>query len=95
MLTDILIMALATATVSVTVGQSKLFAPLRAWVKEHWDLGGELISCPYCLGHWVALGVGPVYWSGPVDVATVTTVWLATVALAALISGTIGRLYGE
>ena len=104
MLNDLLIMALATATISVTIGQSKLFAPFRAWAKSKWQFVGELLSCPYCLGHWVAVimvmefsyhrgvysyGITQAEWFGLI------TWWLAITGLSALISGAIGRLYGD
>ena len=97
MLQELLIMALATATVSVTVGQSKLFAPWRMWVKGHWRFLGELMSCPYCLGHWVAAGLVLEFShrQSITSFANLLVWWLAVTGLSALISGSIGRLYGD
>ena len=40
--------ALATAAVTMTVTRSSLFGPLRDY------LGWKIFRCPYCLVHWVA-----------------------------------------
>lgn len=96
MLPELLIMALATATISVTVAQSKLCKPVREWITQHWTWGGDLISCPYCLGHWVAAVMVTIYpWTGTMTLHWWVILWLATTSLAALIGGAIGKLYAE
>lgn len=92
MLGNLIILALASATVSVTLGASKLFAPWRRWIAGKSTFLGDLFSCPYCLGHWTsaAFTFGYVVQRGwPVWF----TVWLATTALSALVSGTITFLF--
>ena len=44
----ILIIALATSTITETVCRSILFKPIRKW------LNFKLLYCPYCFAHWVA-----------------------------------------
>jgi len=44
-----------TASVSFTISETKLFAAPRAYILKKFTLLGELLSCGYCLGHWVAL----------------------------------------
>lgn len=53
---DMGVLSLATAAVSVTITRSSLTAP---WSKRwrHIPQFGELINCPYCMSHWVALGM--------------------------------------
>lgn len=88
---DLIIIGLATATVAVTVAQSRLFASLRQRITNRWEWGGELISCPYCLGHWVAVVfVLAAAWTSYFDLLLA---WLAVTAIAALVSGAIGRLH--
>ncbi len=55
-----LVLSLVTASISFTVTEMKLFRPLREWAakKLPW---GELLSCGYCFGHWVAFGLAAVY----------------------------------
>ena len=97
---DLVMLGLATATVSVTISQSKLFAPVRDKVSAGRPWLGELVSCPYCLGHWVAwcLCVYNNWFTGmvfPVLLWPGLLTWLAVVSVSALVSGLIGRLHGE
>ena len=92
-MTELLTLALATATVSVTVAQSKAFKWLRDWTMDVPVLG-DLLSCSYCLGHWVAGVIVLYYWWG-YNWLDIGIWWLAVTALAALVSGTIGRLHGD
>ena len=92
-MTGIIILALATATASVTVAQSKAFKWLRDWTKDVPALG-DLLSCSYCLGHWVAGGLVLLCWHNAAWL-DLGVWWLAVTALAALISGAIGRLHGD
>jgi len=50
-----------TASISFSVTETKLFKPLREWMKEKSTFFGELFSCGYCLGHWVAFALVAVY----------------------------------
>ena len=100
-MTQIVIMALATATVSVTIAQSSAFKWLRDWTNDVPVLG-TLLSCSYCLGHWVAaalvFGNDWEWWITAMAHETIipfTIAWLAVTGIAALISGAIGRLHGE
>lgn len=42
------------APLTLTVSRSQLFSPVREWVKKHSKFLGELLTCPYCLSHWVS-----------------------------------------
>lgn len=99
-LLTIVLLGLATATVSVTVAQSLIFKPFRSWVVqlrpakpdgEFW-FGGGLVTCPYCFGHWVAA----LFVTGMLSYVNVNTwlvSWLAVTAVSAVVSGLIGKLY--
>jgi hypothetical protein len=59
MFKEVVLLSLVTASVSFTISETKLFEPLRRWVKKiHL---GELLSCGYCLGHWVAFVLVSIY----------------------------------
>lgn len=96
MLQEILILGLASATVSTTVGSSALFRPFRRWLAVKNTFLGELIGCPYCLGHWVAaLLTATSFYGSVLTVWDYVVVWLAATAVSALVSGTLMRLMGE
>ncbi|MBN1480881.1 hypothetical protein EH223_00190 [candidate division KSB1 bacterium] len=48
-------LSVITASLSFTITETKIFAPLRQWLKSRSTFFGELFSCGYCLGHWIAL----------------------------------------
>lgn len=54
---------------SQTVAKERIFAPLRERLggKETWV--GYLVSCPYCVSHWIAFLVVPLTGTYPVAVA--------------------------
>lgn len=54
MLFELILLSIATASISFTVTESKLFEPIRVYVKNKNKFFGELVSCGYCFGHWVA-----------------------------------------
>ena len=56
---EVLLLSLVTASISYTVTETKLFKPLREWVGKL--PMGELLSCGYCLGHWVAFALVAIY----------------------------------
>lgn len=54
---------------SHTVAKERIFAPLRDRLggKETW--AGYLVSCPYCLSHWLAFGLVPLAGVYPIRLA--------------------------
>lgn len=90
-LSDLLILGLASATISVTVVQSKAFAWLRDLLKSL-QLVGELVSCPYCFGHYAALCL-VLLWYDNLTLTYGFVAWLATTAISALVSGGISFLF--
>lgn len=53
----VILFSFATASISFTVTETKLFSPVRAWIKGRSTVLGKLFSCGYCLGRWVALAL--------------------------------------
>jgi hypothetical protein len=58
---ETIILSLLTASISFTVTETKVFRPLREWVKGKNTWAGDLFSCGYCLGHWIAFAAVAVY----------------------------------
>ena len=87
----LLTFGVAAGTFATTVSQSALFKPLRTWVSSVWEWVGDLISCPYCLGHWASVAVFLAVDTTSVPWAVAT--WLATTGIASLVSGAITRLH--
>ena len=58
---EVLYLSFATASVSFTVTELKLFLPFREWLKKNNKFLGDLFSCGYCFGHWVAFALVSLY----------------------------------
>ncbi len=57
----VIYLSLVTASISFTVTETKLFEGLRSWVKKKSSFLGELVSCGYCFGHWIAFVLVAIY----------------------------------
>jgi hypothetical protein len=58
---EVLYLSLATASISFTVTETKIFSSLREWLRVKSTIMGDLFSCGYCLGYWVAFGLTAIY----------------------------------
>lgn len=57
----VLVLALVTASIAFTVTESKVLKPLREWAERLNEKFGELLSCGYCLGHWISFALVAIY----------------------------------
>ena len=60
-MTETILLSLVTAWIAFTICESVLLAPLRQWVMRKNSWLGKLISCGYCTGFWVAVGLELIY----------------------------------
>ena len=58
----LLVLALATSAISVTITRSGVFLGFRNFVAKHSSWFGDLVHCPYCISHWVSLVL--LWWYG-------------------------------
>lgn len=85
-------LSLITASISFTVSESKLFSLFREWAKQRFSYLGEVLSCGYCLGHWVAFGLVAIYrtklfefwWLLDYFLTALAIAWLAAVQWAVM-----------
>jgi uncharacterized membrane protein len=65
---QLLAVSLIVMGLSHTIARERIFEPLRARLggKETWL--GYMVSCPYCVSHWIALVLVPVTGTMPVHV---------------------------
>src|SRR3954466_14504788 len=88
----LLAVSLVVMGLSHTIARERIFAPVRARLggKETWL--GYLVSCPYCVSHWIALVLVPITGTYPLDVAprwgwaTPVIRWLLASVLVATIA---------
>ncbi len=58
---SVVYLSIATASISFTITETKMFMPVREWAKNKNVFLGELVSCGYCFGHWVAFALVAIY----------------------------------
>lgn len=88
----LLLISAATSAISLTISRAKIFEWLRKGLPKRKPPGkflAELISCPYCISHWVALALVwayPLRFTGNfyVDLIVLT---FAVVGISAVMSG--------
>lgn len=64
----VLSLSLVVMGVSHTIARERLFGPLRRALGGHDTWWGYLVSCPYCVSHWVAFVLVPLTGTYPIDV---------------------------
>ncbi|WP_373855435.1 DUF1360 domain-containing protein [Desulfocucumis palustris] len=91
-------LAMCVSTISLTITKSKVFSPLRNWVIKRNEKLGSLLSCPYCMSHWVAtFYVIVLYIYSPMAMVTnilfidATITIFAIISLATIITGIVRR----
>lgn len=79
------LLSLATASIAFTVAETKVFERPRRLAKRIHPWAGKLVSCGYCISHWVAFALVAIYQprlfigAGALDwfLTAVVIAWLA------------------
>lgn len=53
-LIEILLLGIASGVISLTVTKAVIFKSTRDWLESKSEFFGDLVTCPYCFGHWSA-----------------------------------------
>src|SRR5438067_1790654 len=69
MLLQLLLVSAVVMGLSYTISRERLFLPVRERCGGPDTLLGYLISCPYCLSHWLAFVIVPLTATYPVRMA--------------------------
>jgi hypothetical protein len=57
----VIYLSIAAASIAFTITETKLFKPLREWLHKKSAFLGELFSCGFCFGHWIAFALTTFY----------------------------------
>lgn len=60
-LIDIGVLSLAISALSLTITKASIFRPARRRIADKNAWLGDLITCPYCMSHWLAFAAVIVY----------------------------------
>jgi hypothetical protein len=94
--------ALATGSISMTLGRSRLFREVRWWLareRRYWpsEAVWDFVKCPWCISHWAAMAIvgacGPVRLTNSWWLDWIVN-WTAIVALAPIVAFLVYRCYG-
>lgn len=88
----VICLSFITASISFTITETKIFLPIREWVKKRNASFGELLSCGYCFGHWIAFILVSIYqpslfelwWLLDYFLTALVVAWLAAFQWATL-----------
>lgn len=85
------VLAVAASCVSITITQTDLFAPMRAWVAKKNHMIGHLVQCFYCISHWIVFLLVVIYQPQIVEgsylLVNLLVTAFFTICLATFISG--------
>jgi hypothetical protein len=65
---QLLALAMVVMGLSHSIARERMFAGLRAHLGGHDTWLGYLVSCPYCVSHWIAFLLVPITGTYPLDV---------------------------
>lgn len=91
------VLALAVGSVAMTITRTSIFRAPRHWVQRKSDFFGDLVSCPYCMSHWLVLAAMVSFRPRLLDTGS----WFldypgtgfALVALSTFVGGLVLRAY--
>ena len=90
-LIELIIISLAVSSASYSISRTEIFKPIRLRICKAWPWAGKLISCPYCLSHWISFGsMFYFYKTFSVEVLILT---FAMITLSAIWTGMISRSF--
>jgi hypothetical protein len=58
---QVIYLSFVASSVSFTITDTRLFLPVREWVRRRSRFSGELLSCGCCFCHWVAIALVATY----------------------------------
>lgn len=94
---DCLVIAIASASIAMTVTQTEIFAPWRAFAGKLHATLGYLFTCFYCFSHWVVIGGVTLYRPVILDSGNSLANWLVsvffTITLTTFVCGLIFKVF--
>jgi len=89
---NLIFLGIATGAISMVVSRSTLLNAFHAWVEKRSLRLEEMLSCPWCLSHWIALVFTIIYhplivtsWFVPLDYFVTLMVMTVVAAITARI----------
>ncbi|EWY40284.1 hypothetical protein N825_36835 [Skermanella stibiiresistens SB22] len=91
------VIALASSSISITITQTELFAPLRSWANRIHPMIGHLFHCFYCTSHWAVIaGIAiyqPIVISSGYRIADLIVSTFLTITITTYLSGLVFAVF--
>ena len=91
------VIAVAASSISLSITQGELFAPLRNWLQRVGHMVGHLFQCFFCISHWgVFLGIAvyrPAITHSGFALVDWTVAGFFTLTLSTLVSGLLFKVF--
>lgn len=91
----VLALGVASGTAAFTISRTTITSSLRGFVASHSRWLGKLLSCSYCLSHWLAAVAVAIYRPRVIDgswlIVDLGVSWLISVLVATITFGLIGQ----
>ena len=91
------VIAVAASSVSITITQTELFAPLRALMQKAGHMIGYLFQCFYCMKHWVVAALilvyQPILIESGFSIVDLAVSWFFTVTISSFVSGAMFKVF--
>jgi len=91
----ILFLSMASASLTVTLSRGKIFDRPRDWMARKSEFIGRLLSCPYCLSHWVAFAIVGVYRPQALPAQPMVNFFAVSFAVVTLTALLIGAVFAS
>ncbi len=94
---ECLVIAIASASIAMTITQTEIFAPLREFATKKHSIIGHLFSCFYCFSHWVVIGGVTIYRPEILNSGNSFLNWIVsvffTITLTAFVCGLMFKVF--
>jgi hypothetical protein len=85
------VIALAASSISISITQGELFAPLRNWAQKAGHMTGHLFQCFFCISHWIVFVGIAIYRPAITESGFAPVDWIVaaffSLTLSTLVSG--------
>lgn len=89
---ELILLGFGVSALSITIAKGTIFKNLRDWTGRKSKFFGGLLTCTYCLSHWVALFLVLIYKPEPFGYTSIINCIVAVfvlVGVSSLITGVI------
>jgi hypothetical protein len=89
---DVLVLGVATGAISMLITKASIFNKAHEWLEKCSPFLDEMLSCPWCTSHWVALFFTLVYRPRLINPVWLPVDWLVTLMAMVFVAAVTARI---